>query len=145
MSTGLCTVLLIHLALTAAMTGLIWFVQVVHYPLYRDVGGESFAAYQARHLRGAGLLIPPLMVFELLTLGLILWKIPRPMFFASAFVLAAIWASTFLLQVPLHKRLEISRDEAAMRRLVGTNWIRTLGWTLRLVLVNSGFWGILAA
>ena len=60
MSAGVFTLLLIHLALTAAMTGLIWFVQIVHYPLYREVPEDAFAAYQQRHLRGAGPLIAPI-------------------------------------------------------------------------------------
>ena len=145
MSAGVFTLLLIHLALTAAMTGLIWFVQIVHYPLYREVPEDAFAAYQQRHLRGAGPLIAPIMVFELLTLALVLWKTPHPMFFASGVVLAGLWLSTFLIQVPLHRRLEARRDETSIRRLVGTNWIRTLGWNLRTVLVNAGLWGILAA
>lgn len=145
MSAGVFTLVLIHLALTAVMTGLIWFVQIVHYPLYREVPENAFASYQRQHLRGAGPLIAPVMVFELLTLALVLWKTPHPMFFASGVVLAAIWLSTFLLQVPLHRRLESHRDETSIRRLVGTNWIRTVGWTLRTFLVNAGFWGILAA
>ncbi len=145
MSAGLFALLLLHLALTAAMAGLIWFVQIIHYPLYREVPEVAFHDYQQRHLRGAGPLIAPLMVLELLTLGLVLWKAPHPLFFASGVVLAAIWLSTFLLQVPLHRRLEAQRDEAAIGRLIGTNWIRTTGWTLRMLLVNAGFWGILAS
>ena len=145
MSAGVFALLLLHLALTAAMTGLIWFVQIIHYPLYREVPEDPFHAYQERHLRSAGPLIAPMMVFELLTLGLVLWKAPHPMFFASGAVLAAIWLSTFLIQVPIHRRLEARRDEAAIGRLVGTNWIRTAGWTLRTILVNAGFWGILAS
>ncbi len=32
-----------HLVATAAMVGLIWFVQVVHYPLFAAVGSGGFA------------------------------------------------------------------------------------------------------
>jgi len=33
----------IHLFATAGMVGLIWFVQVVHYPLFSRVGAVGFA------------------------------------------------------------------------------------------------------
>ena len=34
-----------HLTATASMAGIIWFVQVVHYPLFPLVGGDRFVAY----------------------------------------------------------------------------------------------------
>jgi hypothetical protein len=45
-----------------------------------------------------------------------------------------IWISTFLVQVPLHRRLSAAWDPVAARRLVQTNWIRAAAWTLRGVL-----------
>ncbi len=49
MTTGLVILLAVHLAATAAMTGLIWFVQVVHYPLFDLVGRAQFVGYEAAH------------------------------------------------------------------------------------------------
>ena len=43
------TALLANAAATLFMTGLIWFVQVVHYPLFAFVSGPGAAAYAARH------------------------------------------------------------------------------------------------
>ena len=37
-------VLLTHLAATLYMVGVIWFVQVVHYPLFARAGAEGFAS-----------------------------------------------------------------------------------------------------
>jgi hypothetical protein len=39
------------------------------------------------------------------------------------------------LQVPLHTRLARGFDPAAHRQLVRTNWLRTLAWTLRALLL----------
>ena len=38
-----------HAAATLYMTGLIWFVQVVHYPLMGLTGKAEFSAYEQRH------------------------------------------------------------------------------------------------
>jgi hypothetical protein len=53
---------------------------------------------------------------------------------AGLALLAVVWLSTALLQVPCHRRLERGFDGAVVRRLVSTNWIRTLAWTLRAML-----------
>lgn len=47
-------------------------------------------------------------------------------------LVAAIWATTGLVQVPLHRRLSRGHDPSAIRRLITTNWIRTVLWTGRL-------------
>jgi hypothetical protein len=50
---------------------------------------------------------------------------------AAGAVLAALWVTTALVQVPLHRKLSNDPSTRTMRRLVATNWIRTIGWTLR--------------
>ena len=47
------SLLLIHLAATWALVGLIWFVQLVHYPLFSAVAPERFATFEAEHSRHA--------------------------------------------------------------------------------------------
>ena len=45
------TLLLIHVAATLAMSGVIWFIQIVHYPLLTLVGAAGFTTYEAAHIR----------------------------------------------------------------------------------------------
>ena len=42
-------VLVLHVAATMFMVGLIWLVQIVHYPLFAHVGADTFLAYHQRH------------------------------------------------------------------------------------------------
>ena len=44
-------VFVVHLVATCWMAGLIWLVQVVHYPLFAHVGAEAFPAFHALHVR----------------------------------------------------------------------------------------------
>ena len=44
--------LLLQLATTLPLAGLIWTIQVVHYPLFAGVGPARFAAYHADHSHG---------------------------------------------------------------------------------------------
>jgi len=129
----------LHLAATLYMTGLIWFVQVVHYPLFERVGREGFTDYERAHVRRTGWVVMPAMLLELGTaIALLLpaFNGQGPAWFvASVLVLAGIWLITFTLSVPCHNKLSRGWDAAAHRRLVSTNWLRTAGWSARSVYV----------
>ena len=57
-----------------------------------------------------------------------------PLAIAGISLVAVIWLSTAFIQVPCHNRLVDGFDEEAHSRLVGSNWIRTVAWTIRGVL-----------
>ena len=123
---------------TFAMTGLIWFVQIVHYPLFAAVGRDQFVAYEGRHTVLTTWVVMPLMMVEL---GSSIWLAVHPLpgwsglLIAAAILTALIWLSTFFLQVPQHRILERGFDEAAWRFLVNSNWVRTVLWTARSVIL----------
>lgn len=53
-----------------------------------------------------------------------------------------IFASTFFIQVPLHQKLSVGKDSHLIYRLVRTNWMRTIAWTLKailMILIFTGF------
>ena len=133
---------LLHLAATLFMTGLIWFVQVVHYPLFAGVPGEAFIPYTARHQRLTGFVVGPVMGLELATAIGLFWSpdIPRLELWLGLGLLGIIWLSTALVQVPRHSRLGRGYDAGVIGELVNSNWLRTAAWTLRagLVLLWAG-------
>lgn len=122
----------IHCAATWALVGLIWTVQMVQYPLFETVGREAFRAYHKRHTRQITWVVAPLMLMELGT-GLA-WAAEatrNPWVLASLAPLAFNWLSTWRVQIPLHESLSNGFDPEAHRKLVSSNWWRTLAWTLR--------------
>ncbi len=131
--------LLLNVAATLFMTGVIWFVQVVHYPLMAEVGPDSFAAYEAAHTRRTGWVVAPTMLVEAVTAAyLVIFApvdVPRWQTVVGFSLVVLIWLSTALLQVPQHRKLECGLDRAAHGRLVSTNWLRVIAWTLRSALV----------
>jgi hypothetical protein len=124
--------LLVHYAVTWALVGLIWTIQMVHYPLFAQVGPEHFVAYHRRHTREITLVVGPLMLAELVTAALLVLEGNRdPWLLASLPLLALIWISTGFVQIPLHNTLTTGFDAHAHRRLVTTNWWRTAAWSAR--------------
>jgi hypothetical protein len=129
------SLLAVHLAGTAAMVGLIWFVQVVHYPLFAHVGVDGFDRYALEHQRLTSFVVGPLMLVEGVT-AVVLALVPpaglgRALPVTGLALLAVIHASTVGLQVPIHRRLGAGYDDHAARMLVRTNWVRTIGWSAR--------------
>ncbi len=132
--------LLIQLFSTLAMFGVIWFVQVVHYPLFAFVGEPGFRTYASLHATRTTWVVAPLMLLELGSACLLLFRglrpsaIPAVQAWAGAVLVGVIWLSTALVQVPLNDRLQLAYSPAEVHRLVTTNWVRTAAWTLRAAL-----------
>jgi hypothetical protein len=118
------------------MLGVILFVQIVHYPLMARVGSEGFAGYARSHADRTGLVVGPLMLAEMASGIWIVARPPSPELSGVAWgglvILVAIWGITGLVSVPCHTRLAAGFDASTHRRLVRTNWARTLLWAARV-------------
>ena len=117
------------------MVGLIWMVQVVHYPLLVQYSEAVPGTASKDHANRISFVVGPLMAVEGVTaLILLVWR-PDGMGWLSAWTAAALLGvallSTVLVQVPLHARLGQGHDADAAARLVRTNWVRTAAWTAR--------------
>lgn len=132
-------VLLAHAAATWWMSGVIWMVQLVHYPLMALVREDQWREYEAQHRRRITFVVMPAMLLELATAS---WIAARQLtgdgaawsgLLGLALVLT-LWLSTFLVQTPLHLRLSQRFDADDHARLVRSNWLRTLIWSARAVL-----------
>ena len=126
---------LLYFAVSWALVGLIWVIQLVKYPAFHFVDASRFAEYHLHHEKSITAIVLPLMVLELV-LSFLLginsnWEIYH---LISLIIVLAIWLSTFLIQIPIHRILENGKDDQAIDQLVRTNWIRTFLWTLKGIL-----------
>jgi hypothetical protein len=139
MTPALAAIIAIHACATLFMTGLIWFVQVVHYPLFARVGTDGFTGYSEAHQRLTTLVVGPAMLVEAVTAALLVFMRPPgvspALLWTGLSLLGAIWLSTAFLQVPLHGRLASGFSSEVCDALVSTNWIHTVAWSLRGCLV----------
>jgi len=131
--------LLVHLAATLVMVGIIWFVQVVHYPLFGRVGTADFSAYSGAHSRLTGLVVDSPMLAEAGTGALLLFirpeAVPEIATWTGLLLLAGVWLSTAILQAPRHRNLGRGFDASTHRFLVLSNWLRIVLWSARGLLV----------
>lgn len=134
-------VLIVGAAASWAMAGLIWMVQVVHYPMLAEFSAISPVTAAVDHQRRISWVVGPLMAAEGITALVLLVDRPATMgvvsAWASASLLGVALLSTVLVQVPLHSRLATGHDDVAASRLISSNWVRTSAWTARGVLLAA--------
>jgi len=131
--------LLVNTSAALFMTGLIWFVQIVHYPLFDSVGGQEFLAYAEKHRHLTSLVVVMPMVIEICTALILasIWKGPDVWLLWVCFAMVvAIWVSTAFCSIPCHSILcGTGYSEATHHWLVQSNWVRTICWTARSVIL----------
>jgi len=130
--------LVVHLVATSMMAGLIWFVQLVHYPLFAKVGQQNFVGYELVHQRRTAWIVGPLMLVEgLSVIAIFFWRqddFNYVLPLMGLVMLGSIHLSTIFLQVPKHRKLSSGLNNETVTQLVKGNWIRTFGWSARTVL-----------
>ena len=134
------SILLANFVATCLMTGVIWFVQWVHYPLVAKVPVDRAVETAIDHQRRTGqVLAIPMAVEGFTTLGLLIIRpesvhIFWPWF--GAVLLAVALGSTVFVSVPLHAKMATNPTADFGQRLVVTNWPRTIAWSLRAVVCS---------
>ncbi len=128
----------IHFLSTVFMLGLIWFVQIVHYPLFEKVEITRSSEYQAEHQKRTSWVVGAPMAVEALTA---IWLLIDPtdsrlLPLIGLLILIKVQLSTVLLQVPAHSNLLDGYTSEKISSLVRSNWIRTAGWTSRSVIAT---------
>ena len=138
-SSGLMTLAFaIHLAATWMLVGLIWVIQILVYPQFRRVPEPEFAGYHMAHCFRIGLIVGPLIFLEAGSAGWLLYQGHRELpFVISIGLMVQVWASTAFFQAPMHTGLMNGFSGRTITRLIQTNWLRTISWTVRAVLVTS--------
>jgi hypothetical protein len=140
--------LLGNLVVTLYLTGLIWTVGVVHYPLFNMADRATFAAFEAAHsARISGVVLLPMLAELALSVAFAFQSssvAPSWAAWLGLVLVIVIWLSTFLLQVPQHGVLSGGFSQSAYQTLVATNWIRVVAWTARGGLLTWLMWRQLA-
>ena len=133
------SILIINIFSAFFATGLIWTIQLVHYPSMRFVSRDKFELFHSFHQLRISIIAMPLMAIELITtIILFMHNINNEsslIFKINLIIVTLIWFSTFFIQVPLHQKLSKGKKTSLIDKLVLTNWFRTVLWTLRSILI----------
>jgi len=130
-------IIVAHVCATFFMVGLIWTVHVLHYPLFKYVGDETYVEFQQAHVDRIG----PLLFIPWLTEGLTLLAILGNAFIGdrrdlrvptaiNAVAMAIVLVISGFWSAPAHGELSDGFDPDVHNRLMNANFVRTLAWTV---------------
>ena len=129
----------IHLVSTSFMVGVIWIVQLVHYPTFLFIDEQKSNDFQKFHMSRISYIVMPAMTTELFS-GIYIYiysnmAIDSNLFLLALTVLIINWIITALVFVKMHNKLLINYKIEIISLLVKWNWLRTLLWSVRLILL----------
>ena len=131
---------IVTLGLTLYMSGMIWSMQMLEYPLFALVGPKEFPTYHRRHNRALPIFVILPSLAALVSAIVLIFTRPARLPLWSTIVVAVIdllvVVVTVAREAPLHAKLD--RDgysETVIRQLVRGNWIRTILWTANALLL----------
>lgn len=127
------SVLIANIFCSFALFGLIWCVQMVHYPFFLRSDQINFIEHIAFHKNRISFIVVPLMITELVTSGILAFLSEQHavLNIFGFIIIILIWLVTFTIQVPLHGKLSNGYDKPAAQKLIKTNWIRTILWSFK--------------
>lgn len=129
---------LMQLVCSWMMIGIIWFMQLVHYPLYAKIK-EGFIEYERSQIRRVAFLVGPIMLIEAITsiilVGVAPIGIQTKLAALNLILLIFIWISTFLFLMGTHQKLSIRFSKKVLHVLIASNWIRAILWTMKGFLI----------
>ena len=129
----------LHIVATSIMVGVIWVIQLVHYPSFHYIDRNRYELFQDFHMRNISWIVFPVMSVELVT-GILFIQSSifgpiNTLFFISMILLALIWFLTAALFISIHKNLSKGFNKDIINKLVNLNWLRTILWSLRIVFI----------
>jgi hypothetical protein len=138
---------LVNFAATLIMVGVIWVMQFVHYPLFSMVGRAEFPAYEIAHMGRITLVVLPFMFTEAITALMLALNPPaevnRLWLWLGLGLVALIWLITFFYLDSQHGALSAGFDANVLQSLLDSNWIRTIAWSSRAILMFFVVWRLL--
>ncbi len=125
-------ILKLHLFISFALTGVIWFIQIVHYPSFHYIEKTNFKEFEQAHIYRTSILLGPLMTLEFVTGAFLLaisFYLPGHILWINFIFIVLIWSITWFWSIPLHKKMNRGKDRDLINNLILSNWPRAILWT----------------
>ena len=129
------SMLFLHILSTAIMVGIIWVIQIVHYPSFHYIDKSRYVSFQNFHMNKISYIVIPVMSIEAISGIILLYNDQTVLFIISLIILLVIWTLTAFYFTRTHQLLAKGYKKEIVRKLVQLNWVRTGLWTLRLVIL----------
>ena len=122
---------------TSVMVGVIWVIQLLHYPSFHFINEKIYIEFQHFHMQRISFIVIPVMLIELASALLLSYFFRSSLTIILLALLLGIWGITFIFFTNMHQKLTNGFDPSIVDKLVKINWSRTALWSLRLIILLS--------
>ena len=122
---------------TSLMVGVIWVIQLLHYPSFNFINDKKYIEFQHFHMQRISFIVIPAMLIELASALLLAYFFRSSLIIILLALLLGVWAITFIFFTNMHQKLTDGYSQNIVDRLVQINWSRTILWSLRLIILMS--------
>ena len=129
---------LIHIICNSVLVGILFVTQLITYPSFLAVVSHVFISFHKRYTMNISFIVIPFMIGELFSL-IYLNYIDSDLFL-SLMILLVIWLFTFIILVPIHNKLSLKHNISLINRLINYNWLRTILWAVKLIILFYFFY-----
>ena len=130
-------ILKVNFISTSVMVGVIWVIQLLHYPSFHFINDQRYIEFQLFHMQRISFIVVPVMLIELASALLLAYFFESSLTIILLALVLGIWAITFIFFTNMHQKLTDGYDYSIVDRLVQINWSRTALWSLRLIILLS--------
>ena len=130
-------ILKVNFISTSVMVGVIWVIQLLHYPSFHFINDQKYIEFQHFHMQRISFIVIPVMLIELASALLLSYFFRSSLTIILLALLLGIWGITFIFFTNMHQKLTNGYDRANVDSLVKINWSRTALWSIRLIILLS--------
>ena len=125
----------VHFLSTSLMVGIIWVIQLLHYPAFHFINESDYVEFQHFHMQRISFIVVPVMILELFSAFMLVYYLRSNLLTICLIILLFIWLITFVFFTKLHQSLLDGYNKTIVDKLVKINWSRTVLWSLRLIIL----------
>ena len=122
-----------NLIVSSILLGLILVIHFVHYKSFNFIEIEKFVEFHKFHTKNISFLVIPLMIIEVVISIIICYFYFSILSLINLSLVALIWITTFLLQVPSHNKLSTGKSITEIEKLVSGNVFRVYLWFFKAI------------
>ena len=122
---------------TSVMVGVIWVIQLLHYPSFHFINEKNYIEFQHFHMQRISFIVIPVMLIESASALLLAYFFRSSLTIILLALLLGIWGITFIFFTNMHQKLTNGYDPSIVDRLIQINWSRTILWSFRLIILLS--------
>lgn len=129
------TLYFIQIVCNSYLVSLVFMTQFITYPTLLNIDKDKFSDYHRKYVNNISFIVAPVMLIELLTLFLIAYFSKDFLIIKCLILLLVIWLTTFFIMIPSHNRISKSFNIKEIKSLINYNWIRTILWSFKLLVI----------